>query len=74
MLPAIVSVRRRLVYGAPASWHAAVMFSRGQTERGTNDSFYSAFAGTNTSRLPLVCIAETMPARSMSSIRRAARL
>ena len=35
---------------------------------------YSALAGTNTSRLPLDCIAETMPARSMSSIRRAARL
>ena len=30
--------------------------------------------GTRTSRLPLDCIAETMPARSMSSISRAARL
>ena len=37
-------------------------------------SSYSAFAGTSTSRLPLDCIGDTMPARSMSSIRRAARL
>src|SRR5437763_1409293 len=35
---------------------------------------HSALAGTSTSRLPLDCIGDTMPERSMSSIRRAARL
>src|SRR5436189_140458 len=35
---------------------------------------YSALAGPNTSRLPLVCIADTMPARSMSAITLAPRL
>jgi len=31
-------------------------------------------AGTRTSRLPLVCMGETIPARSICSIKRAARL